>query len=109
MTVYGKELWVYKWIQRYKKGKSTNVNNLQRACRNNNIRCPHKMSLEQAVIGELATEKKLMDQQKCSPEERYDHLVNQLVDARSKKHLKRERAIMRMLRATDERKSNGRT
>ena len=37
VTIYGNELRVYKWIRSFKREKRTNVNNLQRACRNNNI------------------------------------------------------------------------
>ena len=44
------------------------MNNLQRACKNNNIQCAYTMLLERAVVGELVTEKKLMELKKVSKE-----------------------------------------
>ena len=53
-----RQLHIYRWIIRFKKGQRTNVSNLVQMCVNNGIKHPGTMTLGEAETGKAAMVKK---------------------------------------------------
>ena len=67
----------YKWIQDFKERpqKTPDTRNLEQACRNNGIECPHKMSVQQAIKGQHECAKEMEAIRSRAPHLREEYLA----------------------------------
>ena len=101
----------------FKRGKKCNIQNLERACRNNLQKsksdpksgyCPHTMTLESAGNKVAACLKELDRLRKEAPFLRTEHLRDMLNKARQEGNKNKEKALITMLRKEYNRKQDGR-
>ena len=90
---------IYKWIQDYKARpeQTPDTRNLERACGNNDIGRPHKMSAQQAVQGQCECAREMEDICLQAPHLREEYLAESHRMALSKKKIAKARLIERII------------
>ena len=90
---------IYKWIQDYKTRpeRTPDTRNLEQACRNNCIGCPHKMSVQQTVQGQHECAREVEAIWSRAPHIREEYLTESHRIALSKKKVSKARSIERVI------------
>ena len=113
----GTRLKIYKWIAGFKRGRKCNIENLERACRNNLQKhkndpksnyCPWKMSLEDAEAKAASCKQEMELLREEAPTMRTNHLRTRINQAREKGDKNKEKGLLTMLRKEHDRKQDGR-
>ena len=103
-----KQLQLYRWILRYKRGRRTNLTNLRRTCVQHGIPDPFTMTESEAELAELACQKQLGDLASKAPQLRVEHLQSCLDKAKADGDEEKITALIRILRREHDRRRNGR-
>ena len=90
---------VYKWIQDYKARpeRTPDTRNLERACRNNDIECPHKMGVQQAAQGQRECTREMEAIRSQAPYLREEYSAKSYRMAPSRKKTVKARSIERII------------